>query len=120
MRILFIALVTLALGAAAPLPFDQQAYISQDDAVAAAALFSRVGMAYSLCEPCGDTTPTRISFTHVDARWTGFERYYQVHLDGQGRDLAYTYIPVQGSPYLVNVALLMGLPASDVTPVIGP
>ena len=118
MRTVLLAFAVLALSAAAPLPFDQQAYVSQRDAEAGAALLGAAGTAFAFCEPCGDTEPTQLYFDYADARYTGYESFFQVHLDGQGVDLAYTFVLLRGTRTLVNAALILGLDASGVSSVV--
>jgi len=66
----------------------------------------------SFCAPCGDETWTEVEVAQVDVTHTGSGGFWEVLLNGEGIDLAYTY--VEHDRQWQNLALLLGLEASDV------
>lgn len=104
------ALVLLLL--TAPAPADQQAWVSRAVADRAAALIPVGSTVRSYCAPCGDETWNAVEVAQVEVTHTGSGGYWEVELNGEGVDLAYTY--VEHDRQWHNLALLLGLEASDV------
>ena len=91
---------------------DQQAWVSRADADRAAVLLPVGSTMRSFCAPCGDETWTEIRVVQLDVSHTGSGGFWQVLLNGEGIDLAYTYAQNEGR--WENLALLLGLEAFDV------
>lgn len=82
---------------------DQLAYISKEDAMAAAELIKKTGTVYSYCGCCEDfadpkakpTKPVKLKVDQIIVRATGYEDYYEVYVVVKGKeialDLAYTW-----------------------------
>lgn len=101
----FIGLSTLPVGA------DQAAWISQDAAQRAAERIRGVETLRKFCAPCGDKNPTPKPVGRVEVRNPSGE-FYEVVVDGEGLDLAYTYLPENGR--WRNLALMLGLSVTGV------
>ena len=112
-------LALFVLLAAAPLP-DQAAVVSRADAKLAVQLLSRQTAVVNLCEPCGETEIALQPFARTSARpWDPDPELWEVTVDGEPKDLAYLYVPLAfegGTATYVNVALVLGLPVSGVSP----
>jgi hypothetical protein len=91
---------------------DQQAWVSRGDADRAAVLLPAGSTMRAFCAPCGDETWTEIGVVQVDVSHTGSGGFWEVQVNGEGVDLAYTY--VEHDRQWQNLALLLGLEASDV------
>jgi uncharacterized protein YecT (DUF1311 family) len=91
---------------------DQQAWVSRRDADRAAALM-QVGTSIRLfCAPCDDPAPTTVRIARVEVKSTGTGDLWEVEVNGQPVDLAYTYVERDGR--WQDLALLLGLEAQDV------
>ena len=100
------------LGIASTSLADQAAYIEKNDAVAAKALLQESTTIKSFCAPCGDKNSVSIPVKSLDVAYTNHQNYWELRINDQGVDLAYTY-------YLVNhkwrnVAMSIGLTVSEV------
>jgi hypothetical protein len=89
MRKMILASLVLLMGSAAMA--DQCAYVTKAQARQAAKILASAERIQSLCEPCGETDAQTVQFADVKVRKTGYENTYEVVLNGQGIDLAYTY-----------------------------
>ena len=105
--------------ARAALP-DQAAVVSRADAKLAVGLLSRETAVVNLCEPCGESAVVPRPFARAVARpWAPDPTMWEVTIDGEPQDLAYVYAPLAfegGTATYVNVALVLGLPVSGVSP----
>ena len=125
MRSVVLAAVLAGLGpvtSAVPVPApaggrDQAAWVTKAQAEAAAEILRGAPEVLFYCEPCGETEPDRYPGGRVQVRYTGVERFFQVYMDGEGLDLAYTFVPLASSGTWANVAVVLGLPVVDVSPV---
>lgn len=101
---------------------DQAAVVPRDAAKLAASVLGRHATVANLCEPCGETTPTFEAVGRAWARpWDADPALWEVVLNGQPRDLAYVFVRIDGSDGVgtyVNMALALGLPVVDVSPVL--
>lgn len=96
---------------------DQCAWVEKDVAEKADALLKQQSTFLSYCEPCGEKKPTEIEVDSVSVQQpTGAGDYYEVLINDENVDLAYTYIK-QGEAYH-NLAILTGCVASSVSRVI--
>lgn len=111
------ALLIAAILVSGALLADQQAYISESNALRAAELLVPGTELQSFCEPCGDLEPADVAITSVEAVATGYESFWEVLVNGTGIDLAYTYIAYEG--HWQNMAMILGLEVSDVSRFIG-
>lgn len=96
---------------------DQAAYISESYAVHASELLKDSTAIRQFCAPCGDSAATPVTVHSVEAADTGNDGYWEVRVNGQGVDLAYTYYFSGGK--WANVAMAVGLKVSDVPEFIG-
>jgi uncharacterized protein YecT (DUF1311 family) len=95
----------------APVFADQAAWISRDDAERAARRIESEPAIRKFCAPCGDEQWTAVSVRRVEVR-NPSGNYHEVAVNGEGLDLAYTYLPEGGR--WRNAALAMGLEVSGV------
>jgi len=91
---------------------DQYAWITREQAREAASYLASGTVFLDYCRPCGDVYYKKHQVAQVEVSYTGTEQYYQVKINGRGKDLAYTYVYHQG--YWTNLAWVLGLKASDV------
>lgn len=101
---------------------DQCAYVSQEQAQAAAQALPKGGKFVPFCQPCGETQfpamaaqVAESSVVHsLPATDTGLDQdYWELQVNGKGVDLAYTYVRQAGGMF-VNLAKLAGCPVSGV------
>jgi hypothetical protein len=87
---------------------DQCSLITQEQALRAESLLLNSRRIQNLCELCGETSPSLITFETLIARPAGLENYWEVLLDEKNIDLAYTYVDGK------NLAMLVDCPVSGV------
>lgn len=101
---------------------DQCAYVTEEQAQAAAESLPVGGKFVPFCEPCGDEQfpagePQVVESSVVHAlpvSETGLgQDYWELQLNGEGVDLAYIYVQ-QDSGMFINLAKLADCPASGV------
>ncbi len=92
---------------------DQQQWVPERAARAAAELMSAGTEIRHFCEPCGDEKWTSETVSTVEARSTGSEDTYEVLVNGSSIDLAYVYVQVDGK--WKNAAIHLDLEVSDVS-----
>jgi hypothetical protein len=114
------AMACLALPARA----DQYAYVTVQQAAQAMQVLVRNPVVHGFCAPCGDqaSQPVRVERVEIGRIWEGRSAepyqasdgttYWQVYLNDTPVDLAYLYVD-DGEGW-ENLALQLGLPASDV------
>ena len=94
---------------------DQCQWVDDSVAARAQALVERSPSVIAFCEPCGDAVPgvpdepTRVTIDRPSGEWR------ELHINGKGVDLAYTYVQASERRY-DNLALLAGCPADGVSP----
>lgn len=88
---------------------DQCAYVTKTEAEKAVKAIIETQTIQSLCIPCGESKAETIELESVGFRKVSAGQYHEVMINGQGIDLAYTY--VNG----LNLAKLVGCPASGVS-----
>ena len=93
---------------------DQCAYITKEQSLAAIARLNLGNTIYQFCEPCGDIKPTPVSIQELSATSTGYEDYWEVKVNGSNIDLAYTFIDARINNRKINLAAVVGCPASNV------
>lgn len=94
---------------------DQCAYITKEQSLAAVARLKLNQTIYQFCQPCGDQIPTPISIKELSAGTTGYQDYWEVKVNGSNIDLAYTFIDAGIANQKVNLAAVVGCPASGVS-----
>jgi hypothetical protein len=118
-RILSASLVLAVTATASTASADQCAYITKDQAATAARIvrdLNKYVVAY-FCKPCGDKETKKdavktIEVKRVDSQYLDGE-YYELQINGEGVDLAYTYVPLRGDSFR-NLAMAARCPAQDV------
>ena len=90
---------------------DQAAWISRDAAEKAAGRIEAASTIRKFCAPCGDAEWTAVSVRRVEVRNPSGD-HHEVAVNGEGVDLAYTYLPTDGR--WRNLALALGLEVSGV------
>jgi hypothetical protein len=103
--VLFIAVESLAAA-------DQFAWVSRAEAERAAEMLSPGVTIRHFCAPCGDEDWRPETVHSVEMVSTGSDDYHEVLVNGEGIDLAYVYLPVEGE--YANLAITLGLEASGV------
>lgn len=108
----FLALL-LALGwmGTAPVLADQAAWNPRDVAERAASRIEAEPTIRKFCAPCGESEWTAVPVRRVEVR-NPSGNYFEVTVNGEGLDLAYTYVP-EGDRWR-NLALAMGVEVSGV------
>jgi hypothetical protein len=104
----FILSVTFASAAFA----DQAAYIEKNEALAAKSLLEKSSTVKFFCAPCGDNKSHSTSVKKITVIYTGYQKYWQVHINNQGIDLAYTYF-LKNNKW-INAAIAIGLPVDGI------
>lgn len=100
---------------------DQCSYITKAQAVAAFNQLSIGKTIYEFCELCGDKKPKPILINSLAISNTKTPGYWQVMVNGNGIDLAYTYIDYGNNKpdgRRVNLALVANCLATDFTPLL--
>jgi uncharacterized protein (TIGR03382 family) len=103
---------------------DQCAWVSKAEAISGArALGATFGASMlEYCEPCGDTDPTSRIVKSVSFSWADEARtFFEVKVNGEGIDMAYTYVQVDTNgdaknDTWQNLAVAAGCTADGVTP----
>lgn len=101
----FAAATTLASIANA----DQCAYITRQQAEKAIKAVLDTTKLQTLCEPCGESKPQSLTIKSIGIKDVGYQGYWQLSVNDQGLDLAYTY--VNG----LNLAKVVGCTATGVS-----
>jgi len=92
---------------------DQFAYIEPALAKKALAVLQKEADVYFFCEPCNEATGKIVRIKQVDEIDVNYEGRHEVRINGQGIDLAYTYIRRNGK--WKNLAVELGQKPSMVT-----
>jgi hypothetical protein len=94
---------------------DQCSWVSRANAEAAVEHLKPGADWLAFCEPCGDTTPDKHTVGEATAAPVN-DRFWQVSIDGQPVDLAYTYVKESaGAAFYTNLAKLVDCQASMVS-----
>jgi len=106
---------------------DQCAWLDGDDqkfvTKSAVALINKSADFVEYCEPCKNGGPGKVTsvnsaqFEAAKMNGQTVEKFNEIILNGKGVDLAYLYVRT-GSRVFTNLALLVGCPASGVSPVL--
>jgi len=114
-----ILLVCLWLPYAVPAHADQFAYIRQNEVTAAMVVAINQEVVHIFCAPCGDVYSKPIRVAEISARRVseGSNSDWELLVNGEGVDLAYTYVAVGG--HWQNLAHLLGLDPIDVPGFLG-
>ena len=104
----------LTLWLAVPASADQCAWVSKANADAALEHLAPGAEWLSFCEPCGDTKPALKRVGRATAAPAG-GRFFEVSIDGQPVDLAYTFVHTTGDTGFTNLAKLVDCPATGVS-----
>ncbi|MGK7940391.1 MAG: hypothetical protein AB4062_09625 [Crocosphaera sp.] len=99
---------------------DQCSYVDKEQALKAATFLRLNQLIYLFCEPCGETRPQPVTIQSISVGTVGYQNFWQLSINNQGVDLAYTYIPSTIEEKFINLAALSGCPAQDVSPFIIP
>lgn len=94
---------------------DQAAWIKKSEANRALTLVQEAKGVRSFCAPCGDATWTPVSVQSTAVKKVS-DDYFQLFINDQGIDLAYTYIKAGGA--WKNLAMETGLSVTDVPPIL--
>lgn len=96
---------------------DQAAYIEKIKAFEASKFVEPGSVIRMYCEPCGDETWEDVEVNVTRVNHTGYEDFYELQINGEGVDLAYTY--VYHKDKWKNLAMLVGLDVQGVSEFIG-
>ena len=99
---------------------DQCSYVDKEQALKAATFLKLNQLIYLFCEPCGETRPQPVTIQSISVGTVGYQNFWQLSINNQGIDLAYTYIPSTVEQKPINLAALAGCPAQDVSIFINP
>jgi hypothetical protein len=94
---------------------DQCAYVDKEIALSAAAELDLGQTIYKLCEPCGDLQPEPVTISSLAAETVDFENYWQISVNGEGIDLAYTFVESDTKGEAENLAGIVDCPANGVS-----
>ncbi|HMV35882.1 MAG TPA: hypothetical protein PKM44_00825 [Turneriella sp.] len=97
---------------------DQFAYIKPETARQAVELLAKEKEVYFFCEPCNESTGQLTKIDKFEAVDVNYEGFHEVQINGQGIDLAYTYVMRKGR--WKNVAVELGLKPTGVSAEIQP
>ena len=103
--LLFVLATTFAL----PVFADQCAYVTKQQARKAVIALLNAKEIHTLCEPCGEKVAKKVVLKSIAMAPTGYQGTYEVTLNGEGVDAAYTFVNRS------NLAFATGCPASDVS-----
>ncbi len=99
---------------------DQCSYVDKEQALKAASFLKLNQLIYRLCEPCGQTQPQPVTIQSISVGTVGYQNFWQLSINNQGVDLAYTYVPSSLGQKPINLAALAGCRAQDVSIFINP
>jgi len=112
-----LAMTSMVIGAVALAPAlasaDQCAYVTKAQADDALQLVAVGDDIVEFCEPCGEG-PQSVKVDTVTSAETGFENTWEVSVNGQGIDLAYTFI-ANGDGKWVNLSKMVDCPSEGVS-----
>ena len=108
----FLVIILVVMSAIAVFA-DQAIYISQKDAVKAAAFLKTKTKITHFCAPCKDGIQKEEDIHSVEAGPVGYEDFWGVKVNGINVDLAYVYYLTDGGKWK-NVAKEMDIKVRDV------
>jgi len=88
-KLLTIAILSLFFGNAFA---DQCHYVNKKQAQAALKIALETKTIQTLCEPCGENIAQSLSIKSIGIADVDFQGYWELQVNGQGLDLAYTYV----------------------------
>jgi hypothetical protein len=97
---------------------DQFAYIKPETARQALELLAKEKQVYFFCEPCNESTGQLVKIDRLETVDVNYQGFYEVQINGQGIDLAYTYVMRKGR--WKNAAVELGLKPTGVSEEIPP
>lgn len=92
---------------------DQAAYITQAQAQKAAAFLNDKKQIRHYCAPCDDKGDRVEEIETVEAAPAGYQRFWEVTVNGEGIDLAYVYFQNEDGKWK-NLAKEMDIKVKDV------
>jgi hypothetical protein len=92
---------------------DQFAYIRPETARQAVELLAKEKQVYLFCESCNESTGQLVKIDRLEAVDVNYEGFHEVQINGQGIDLAYTYVMRKGR--WKNAAVELGLKPTGVS-----
>jgi hypothetical protein len=92
---------------------DQFAYIKPETARQAVELLAKEKQVYLFCESCNESTGQLVKIDRLEAVDVNYEGFHEVQINGQGIDLAYTYVMRKGR--WKNAAVELGLKPTGVS-----
>jgi hypothetical protein len=92
---------------------DQFAYIRPETARQAVELLAKEKQVYLFCEPCNESTGQLVKIDRLETVDVNYEGLHEVQINGQGIDLAYTYVMRKGR--WKNAAVELGLKPTGVS-----
>lgn len=113
-----IRLIFLALAVVGPVAADQFAYIEPETARRAVELMAKEKEIYLFCEPCNESQGQLTKIEKLEAVDVNYQGFHEVQVNGQGIDLAYTF--VMRNNRWKNIAVELGLKPSGVSAEIPP
>jgi hypothetical protein len=94
---------------------DQCAWVSEEQAQAAAKILRAASRASDWCEPCGEHSPKPPRpVTSVEVRPAGDGQFREVVVNGEAVDLAYVFVE-RSTGSFENLAKVAGCPAEGVS-----
>jgi len=81
---------------------DQMMWMTEEKAKTAVGLLNGQAFVRYFCAPCGDERSEMIVIESIESAYTGSRDFWEVAINGEARDLAYTYFRQEGK--WVNVA----------------
>lgn len=118
MRKLFLIVSSYILLLGLPALADQCSYITKEQALISLSRLNVGQTLYLFCEPCGDKNPKSTVIKSLSTETVGYQDYWQVKVNQQGIDLAYTFVESGINNYLLNLAAIAGCPATGVSPIL--
>ena len=98
----FIAAIFTAAFSADVLYADQMMWMSEEKAQDAVGLLRGASFIRSFCAPCGDEHSEMVIIESIESVSTGRKQFWEVLINGEAVDLAYTYVRQDGK--WVNLA----------------
>lgn len=105
MKKIFQSIVAVLLLLMANVMADQAAYITLEQSKEAVQLLEGAQQVRFFCAPCGDKESELVEVFKIETVHTGYENYWEVQINNQGIDLAYTYYYVDGKWRNIAISL---------------
>ncbi|WP_422380494.1 hypothetical protein [Marinicellulosiphila megalodicopiae] len=91
---------------------DQAAYITQSEAELAYNILNNQSLILDYCAPCDAMIPELVEIKSLQNTFTNYEHFWEIVVNNQGIDLAYTYIYVDD--LWINLANYIDIEVFDV------